>query len=330
MSSGLSTDLSRLINEGIKKRDRKALAKLLTIIERDPELLRGYYGEVLSAEPKSRVIGITGPPGVGKSSLINRLIKELRRGGYSVAVIAVDPASPLSGGSLLGDRVRVKELDEGVFFRSMSTPPNEDIPWKVILALELLNTAGFDYIILEHPGSGQTNVRVSDLVDLLVVVMQPLTGDDIQLIKAGVTEVGDVYVINKGDLPQARFFFRVAESFIGKVGRDGVVPKVLLVSALSGMGISELASAINSTFEEMMKSSVLSIRRFRRRVMEVYCLGLTYVKLLYDEVFNVFKKSKFIEKVIKGELDVLSASEYVFKELIRRCCTLKGSEVVND
>ena len=221
--------------------DHRTLAKLLTAIESgDPDavaaatLMAGTDG----AAPR---IGITGPPGVGKSTLVNAMVTEFRSRDHTVAVLAVDPSSPITGGALLGDRIRMQDHvdDEGVYVRSMATRGHlgglAEASGPVI---ETLSHSGFDYVLVETVGVGQSEVEVMDLVDVVVLVVAPGWGDQIQAEKAGIVEIADLFVVNKGDRSGAH---EVQTALLSSVGDDA---RILITTATTGEGVTELVDAL--------------------------------------------------------------------------------------
>jgi LAO/AO transport system kinase len=230
----------------IRKGDRRALAKGISLVENDS---RASAALIKLVRPPRRafVVGVTGPPGTGKSSLVDRLISLYRKKGLKVGVIAVDPTSPITGGALLGDRVRMADHfgDKNVFIRSMATRGwSGGLSKATSQAIQLLDGAGFDVIFIETIGIGQSDIEVVGVSHAVLVVLMPGLGDDIQMSKAGLMEVGDVYVVNKSDLEGADLMV---------VGLLGVVrgirsrsPAVVKVSTLSGEGLEKLAASIES------------------------------------------------------------------------------------
>lgn len=314
--------MDSIVDRALRYRDAQAIAKVITAIETNPYSLRRYSGKLFRPEVRSNVLVVTGPPGVGKSSLINHLIRELRREGYTVAVLAIDPASPFSGGSFLGNRVRVRTLNEGTYFRSMSSPPEEVFPWKAVLTVEFLNSVGFDYVIVESPGAGQSNVKFMELGDVTVVVLQPLTGDDIQALKAGVMEIGDVYVLNKADLPQAELTYMQLESVVKDLRRGGWAPPLVRVNSISGRGVRELVKAINDFLSYARSEGLLNARRFRRRLAEVREIALENIRALFYEFVETPMANRVVEEVARGRKDLLEGSEEILKaftEAVKKC-----------
>jgi LAO/AO transport system ATPase len=217
--------------------DRRALARLITSIE---------AGEPVAgpkAESTARRIGITGPPGAGKSTLVNGLIGELRSRGQTVGVLAVDPSSPITGGALLGDRIRMQGHidDEGVFVRSMASRGHlGGLAATASEVLDLMASSGFDVVLVETVGVGQSEVEVMDLVDKVAVVLAPGWGDQIQAEKAGIVEIADIVVINKGDLPGVEGLERSLRQALGDTA------KVQVTMATTGEGIADLVDALLS------------------------------------------------------------------------------------
>ena len=227
----------------VRTGDRAALARLVTAIESgEPEVIEAVGS--LAKEPSSaRRIGITGPPGAGKSTLISAIITELRSRNHSVAVLAVDPTSPLTGGALLGDRIRMQGHvgDDGVYIRSMATRGHlGGLALAAQATIEILSHASFDDVLVETVGVGQSEVEVMGLVDIVVLVVGPGWGDQIQAEKAGVVEVADLFVVNKGDRPGVD---EVRRALTGAAGVAG--PHVLVTTATSGQGVPELVDEID-------------------------------------------------------------------------------------
>jgi LAO/AO transport system ATPase len=230
-----------LLLDGLRQGDRRALARLLT---------RAAHGEALPSLPApprpSRVVAITGSGGVGKSSLVGKLIELLRGKGLKVAVLACDPQSPLSGGALLGDRFRMPSRpDDGLFIRSLAAPSGrgafaDHLP----VMIRLLESFGFDVVLIETVGSGQGDTAVHDLADVVVLLLQPETGDDLQWEKAGVLEVANIVVIHKSDLPGAEEMEAQVRAALGLPGMRAV--PVLRVSARMGAGLEELWHTIEA------------------------------------------------------------------------------------
>ena len=226
--------------ERFHRRDRLALARLVSLVARGEQIERILTGVGEPTRP-ARVVAITGSGGVGKSTLIGKLIEEIRRQGPSVAVLACDPQSPLSGGALLGDRFRMpaRPDDEGVFIRSLAAAGGHGALAEHLRALiRLLESFGFDIVLIETVGAGQGDTVVRELVDVLVLLLQPEMGDDLQWEKAGLLEVADVIVIHKADLPGAERVEAQVLATLG-LGTSPAMP-VLRVSSRSGAGIEEL------------------------------------------------------------------------------------------
>ncbi|MHB8351578.1 MAG: methylmalonyl Co-A mutase-associated GTPase MeaB [Thermoplasmata archaeon] len=229
-------------------RDRRVLARLISQVEnRDPRaepVLKALYPHT----GKARVIGIAGPLGVGKSSLVNALLGHLRAQGQRVGIIGVDPTSPFSGGSVLGDRIRIDRAggDEGVFFRSMASRGHAGgIAGSTREVARLLDAFGMDVVLVETVGSGQVDVEIRQIASTSVVVLVPHLGDGVQSLKAGLFEIADVFCINKADLPGADGAARyLTEMTALGAGRDGWTPSVVLSSTVEGRGIEELWKAV--------------------------------------------------------------------------------------
>jgi LAO/AO transport system kinase len=237
--------------------ERLALARLLTLVENDTPKGRAALDALFSKMGKAHIIGITGSPGTGKSSLVNQLVKEFRKSNFSkVAVIAVDPSSPFTGGALLGDRVRMRDLagDPGVFIRSMaSRGALGGLSRTTASVAQVLDAAGFELILIETVGAGQSEIEVARLAHTVVVVEAPGLGDDIQAIKAGILEIADILVVNKCDLPGADRTARALSTMLemahptrpGSIsGQHFWQPPVIMACTTGCQGISETVEAI--------------------------------------------------------------------------------------
>lgn len=300
------------------KLDRLAVSKLLSLIESNPEHA-GAVSSLWSSKVNSHVIAITGSPGVGKSTLISALADELTLSGYTVAILALDPSSPLTGGSLLGDRVRMQGIrcSDRVFIRSMSVSPSESVPLKALLAIELFNALGFDYVMLETPGLGQVNTEVSSVADTTVLVLMPGSGDEVQALKAGIMEVCDIYVINKSDMHGADITLNQVLFALGDGDRDGWVPRVLKASALTKTGIRDLVRALKDHRNYLMGSGKLEERVRLRRALE---LDLAIKRKVMSRLRELLGSDPTVravyERVASGYLDPITAADRVVRAIL--------------
>lgn len=261
--------ITRLAADVLRRRPR-AIARAISAVEagtsdRD-ELLR-RLDEATDGSDPARIIGLTGPPGAGKSTLISTLVGSARAAGARVAVLAVDPSSPFSGGALLGDRLRMTHHagDEGVFIRSMATRgAGGGLSASVLEAATVLGAAGFDTIFIESVGVGQSEVGIMSVADVVVVVLNPGTGDEIQTLKAGVMEIGDVYLVNKADLAGADDLERsLRRANLVSPGTE-LSPLILRTIAADGTGVGEAYQAITDRVAGLEASGDLTERRRRR------------------------------------------------------------------
>jgi LAO/AO transport system kinase len=251
--------------------DRRALARLLSSLEDQREGSGDLLTAAFAAAVPSHRVGVTGAPGAGKSTLTDGLVTELRGAGRSVAVLAVDPTSPFSGGAILGDRVRMQRhvLDEGVYVRSMASRGHlgglSIAAPKALLALE---AAGFDEILVETVGVGQDEVEIASQADTVVVVLTPGWGDGVQAAKAGILEIGDVFVVNKADRPGVSETVSDLRAMLALGADASWVPPIVTTTATEGQGVAEVWAAI-SAHREHLGIGGLDARRRRRRLAEL-------------------------------------------------------------
>ena len=244
------TDLGPLL-AGAVAGERRALARLLTAIESDATGIRELIPSLFAASRGAHLVGITGPPGSGKSTLVNALVTVWRRRGRRVGILAVDPSSPFTGGAIMGDRIRMMEhaADLDVFVRSMASRGEPGgLAGTTWLAAAALDAAGYDPVLVETVGAGQSEVEIARLAETTVVVEVPEMGDEVQAIKAGLLEVADLIVVNKGDRPGAELAARQLRAMLSSVGGriTRQPPAILTTTALSGEGVDALADAIDA------------------------------------------------------------------------------------
>jgi len=244
------TDLVPLL-AGAVAGERRALARLLTAIESDATGIRELIPSLFAASRGAHLVGITGPPGSGKSTLVNALATVWRRRGRRVGILAVDPSSPYTGGAIMGDRIRMMEhaADLDVFVRSMATRGEPGgLAGTTWIAAAALDAAGYDPVLVETVGAGQSEVEIARLAETTVVVEVPEMGDEVQAIKAGLLEVADLIVVNKGDRPGAELAARQLRAMLSSVGGriTRQPPAILTTTALSGEGVDALADAIDA------------------------------------------------------------------------------------
>jgi LAO/AO transport system kinase len=244
------TDAGELLRE-LAAGERRPLARLLTRIEADDPSLRPLLPELFRAGHGAHVVGVTGPPGSGKSTLVNALTAEWRRRGKRVGILAIDPSSPYTGGAIMGDRIRMMEhaADRDVFMRSMASRGElGGLAAATWLAVAALDAAAYDPIVIETVGAGQSEVEIARLAETTVVVEVPDMGDEVQAIKAGLLEVADVIAVNKGDRPGADRAARQLRAMLSTAGGrvERKPPPVMLTTATTGDGVAALADAIEA------------------------------------------------------------------------------------
>ncbi len=304
--------------ENIFRNDRRTVARSISIVESDnsmaTELLKKVYGKVGNAFR----IGITGPPGAGKSTITNQLTKLYRSKGKRVGIIAVDPTSPFTGGALLGDRIRMNEIgqDEGVFIRSMATRGSlGGLSKKANDAADILDVAGYDYIIMETVGVGQSELDIAQASDTTVVVLVPESGDAVQAMKAGLMEIADLFVINKSDRPGAQQAVTAVKTILMMRDHDekSWIPNIVNTVAIENKGIVELAEEINRHHKFLdITGKFLKSREQRTKTRIKEIVEDRIRKKLWNEAGKDSLNSS-LNKVILGNLSPYHIAEEIIE-----------------
>ena len=296
------------IVKGLLAGERRAIARAISIVDNDEPESREIIKQIFSKTGKIRTVGFTGPGGAGKSSLLGKLIPECEALDYRVAVLAVDPTSPITGGAILGDRVRMQGnlANEKVFMRSMaSRGAMGGISKSLRNAIRILDVAGYNIVLIESVGAGQLEVEISKVVDLTVVVFTPHTGDNVQAVKAGLTEIGDIYVVNKADLEGATTLYQTILDLIGDTNRK---PAVLKTSAKTGTGVEELAKNI----DKLLKEKSINYKERERKMLEdeLTDMILNNLEKRVSSMLALDRKySEFIDRLARKEIDPYVAAE---------------------
>ncbi|MGH4025448.1 MAG: methylmalonyl Co-A mutase-associated GTPase MeaB [Pseudonocardiaceae bacterium] len=320
-----AVDVDDLVDRARQGQPR-AVARLISLVEDGAPELRDVARALAPYTGRAQVVGITGPPGVGKSTSTNVLVSALRAAGKKVGVLAVDPSSPFSGGALLGDRVRMQDhaLDTGVFIRSMATRGHlGGIAWATPQALRVLDAAGCDVVLVETVGVGQSEVEVVSLADTTLVLLAPGMGDGIQAAKAGILEVADIFVVNKADRDGADQTVRDLKYMIslGRRDQEGARwrPPIVRTVASRAEGVAELAAAIEEHRDWMVAHGELDDRRQRRAEAEIEAIALEQLRERLGDVRRGSDLSGGLsglaKRVVVGELDAYRAADDLIADL---------------
>ncbi len=307
--------------DGVREGDRRALARAITLVENaDPlayELVRELYPET----GHSYAVGITGPPGVGKSSLISALVRHIRAQDQTVGVVSVDPSSPFTQGALLGDRIRLSDhfLDPGVFIRSMGTRGHlGGLAEAALQALLVLDASGRDLLFLETVGTGQSEVEVIGVADTVVLVLMPGSGDSVQALKAGIMEIPDVIVVNKKDHPAAKTMLNEVRSILSLDPDRARRPPIVLTEAIDGEGVPELWDKIAEHRSFLQSNGLLDERRRKNLAGEVFAIASSRAKThLEQAVANDPELRRLLDEVQRRELDPLTAVREILQKVFK-------------
>lgn len=308
-----NTNIGELV-EKAHAGDPRSVARLISLVEDAAPQLRDAMALLAKYAGQARVIGLTGSPGVGKSTMTSALVTAYRDLGKRVGVLAVDPSSPFSGGALLGDRVRMQDHanDGGVYIRSMATRGHlGGLAWATPQALRVLDAAGCDVVLIETVGVGQAEVEIASLADTTVVLVAPGMGDSIQAAKAGILEVGDVFVVNKADRDGADHAARDLRHMVSLAerGPGDWRPPVVKTIAAQNTGLDEVVAALEKHAEWLEKTGEFKRRRLARACGEVEAIALTALRARIGEVHGSAALNLLGERVVAGDLDPYAAAD---------------------
>jgi LAO/AO transport system kinase len=318
-SARVIRDVSTLV-ERARTGDPRSVARLISMVEDGAPSLAEIAAALAPYAGRAQVVGLTGAPGVGKSTTTNELVRSLRQAGHRVGVLAVDPSSPFTGGAILGDRIRMQEhtTDPEVYIRSMSSRGQlGGLAAATPQAVRVLEGAGCDVILVETVGVGQAEVEIASLADTTLVLLAPGMGDAIQAVKAGILEIADVFVVNKADRPGADATYRDIQGMLalGERGPGEWRPQVVRAVAVRNEGIDDVVAAIEKHRGWLTSTGELRTRHERRAAVEVEAIALGTLRARIGSVRDGTGLSTLAAKVAAGELDPYAAAEELIKGL---------------
>ena len=304
------------IVEGILEGDRRSLSRAISLIDNEEGEYQEIIRQIFKKTGKAMTIGFTGPGGSGKSSLISKLVNEFKEFGYKIAIIAVDPTSPITGGAILGDRIRMQGniIDNSdLFMRSIaSRGAIGGVSKSLRNIIRILDAAGYNLIIVESVGAGQLEIEVSKIVNLTIVLFTPNTGDKVQAIKAGITEIGDVYIVNKADIEGANTLYNTLKDLIGETEKK---PTILKCSAKTGRGVREIAENIH----KMLIDRLTNFKEKEQGLLESELKDMV-LNILQDKILNMLDNNpsyhNFIDKIQNKKVDPYQAAEDLVSRLL--------------
>jgi LAO/AO transport system kinase len=309
------------LREGVRSGDRRALARAITLVENSDPLAYELVHDLYPETGRAYSVGITGPPGVGKSTLISALLRERRAEGQTIGVISVDPSSPFTQGALLGDRIRLADhfLDPGVFIRSMGTRGHlGGLSEAALQSLLVLDAAGRDLVFVETVGTGQSEIEVMSVADTVVLVLMPGSGDSVQALKAGIMEIPDVIAINKKDHPAAKTMLNEVRSILALDTERDWRPPIVLTEAVTGEGIETLWEKIAEHRAHLESDGLLEERRRRNLAGEVFSVASARAKThLERAVADDPELRRLLDEVQERRLDPLTAVREILEKVFK-------------
>jgi LAO/AO transport system kinase len=307
--------------EGVRTGNTRALARAISLVENGDPLAYDLVRDIYPDTGRTYAVGITGPPGVGKSSLISGLIGHIRAQERTIGVISVDPSSPFTHGALLGDRIRLSDhfLDPGVFIRSMGTRGHlGGLAETTLQALLVLDAAGKDLVFLETVGAGQSEVEVIGIADTVVLVLMPGSGDSVQALKAGIMEIPDVIAINKMDHPAAKTMLKEVRSILSLDRDSAWKPPIVLTEATRGENIPELWEKVEEHRAHLESGGLLEERRRKNLAGEVFAVASGRAKAhLQQAVADDPELRRLLDEVQRRELDPLTAVKEIMERVFK-------------
>lgn len=317
----LGADVGELVARA-REGQARAVARLISLVEDASPKLREVAAALAPYTGHAQIIGLTGSPGVGKSTSTSALVRAYRARGKRVAVLAVDPSSPFSGGALLGDRVRMQDhaTDSGVFIRSMSSRGHlGGLSWATPQALRVLDGAGFDVVLIETVGVGQAEVQIASTADTTLVLLAPGMGDGIQAAKAGILEIADIFVVNKADRDGADSTVRDLRNMLGLGGRHSDAgawrPSIVKTVAAKEEGVEELIGEIDKHRAWMEATGVLQTRRKDRALAEIEAIAVAALRARMGDVHGMASLNQLASDVVAGTSDPYVAADRIVGEM---------------
>jgi LAO/AO transport system kinase len=308
------------LTDGVRAGERRALARAISLVENGDPLAYPLVRELYPETGRATVIGVTGPPGVGKSSLIGALVQHVRGLGETVGVVTVDPSSPFSKGALLGDRIRLADhfTDPGVYIRSMGTRGHlGGLAETTLQAVLLLDASGKDVVFVETVGAGQSEVEVTGIADTVLLVLMPGSGDSVQALKAGIMEIPDVIAVNKMDHPAAKTMLNEVRSIVGLADPDER-PPILLTEAMRGENVPQLWETLEGHRAGLSEDGRLEERRRRNLAHEVFAVASARAKAhLESAVEGDPELRRLLDEVERRELDPLTAVREIMEKVFK-------------
>lgn len=311
--------MDKLLNNAFKG-DPRSIGRLISFVEADTPSAKEIMKQVYPRTGKAKVIGITGSPGAGKSTFVDRLIEQFKGENKKVGVIAIDPSSPFTGGAILGDRLRMQShaLDEDVFIRSMGSRGHlGGVSRSTHEAALILDACGFDIVLIETVGVGQSEVDIIKIADTVVLVLVPGMGDDVQIMKAGIMEIADTFVVNKADKEGADKVASDVQVMLKMLKEKEWVPPVTLVSSQNNTGVEEVKNTLNDHWKYLHTSDEGKKRRFMQLEMEVEAILRGEIALLTEKIWKDRRDNGILEDLASRKTDPYTLAAELISHIVK-------------